>query len=213
MIELEDITYDRKKEIVETYKLIVKLEKISGVSIYHSASLKASIFIMLYNLLEGIVSQSFVLLFENISSNVNHINELTDIMQQLYYKMYQNKLSSAKDIKKFADAYSEIHKVTYDEYKKNVELYSGNLDARKIRDILMTIGNNYELHVKNEEMLVEIKSVRNKLAHGEYSYAEIGRGYTINEIRKKYIFSMFKYVNAYEKQIEIYLDGKKYLKH
>lgn len=212
MIELEDIIYNRKKEIVNTYNLIVSLEQMPNVTIHQSASLKASIFIMLYNLLEGLITQSFTLLFDEIATNVNHIDNLNDSMQKLYYRIYQNKLSSAKEIQKFVVDYPNVHKITYDEYKQKVELYSGNLDARKVRDLLQSIGNQYELHTKNEDVLVDIKSARNKLAHGEFSYAEIGRNYTVTEIKRKYILNMFRYVDAFERQIESYISQKKYLR-
>lgn len=212
MIELEDIIYNRKKEIVNTYNLIVSLEQMPNVTIHQSASLKASVFIMLYNLLEGLVTQSFTILFDEISANVNRIDDLNDSMQKLYYRIYQNKLSSAKKIQEFVATYSSIHKISYDKFKEDVDLYAGNLDARKVRELLQVIGNQYELHTKNEDVLVDIKSTRNKLAHGEFSYAEIGRNYTTKEIKRKYILNMFRYVDAYERQIDLFINQKKYLR-
>lgn len=71
--------------------------------------------------------------------------------------------------------------VGYLELNKYLKLYSGNLDARQIREISKRLG----VPISNEiigDNLVKIKNCRNWLAHGEISFQEACRNYSENEI-------------------------------
>ncbi|WP_223300648.1 MAE_28990/MAE_18760 family HEPN-like nuclease [Oscillatoria nigro-viridis] len=93
------------------------------------------------------------------------------------------------------------------------ELFSGNVDARLIKEIAEKYGFSYQTDfakTKNGQNLVVIKRNRNDLAHGVKSFEEVGRDQTIDElleIKKEVI----EYLRQILHNIKIYLDNQEYL--
>jgi len=57
--------------------------------------------------------------------------------------------------------------------------FSGNLDAREIRNISRKIGFS---EVSNGRNLNEIKNKRNRLAHGEQTFYGVGKDYSLQDL-------------------------------
>ena len=93
------------------------------------------------------------------------------------------------------------------------DLFSGNLDGKKIRETAAEYGFSHLTdHTKtgSGSDLLTVKANRNDLAHGIKSFAEIGRDKTADElleIKKKVI----RYLKQILKNIETYLYNKDYL--
>ena len=209
MIEIKSLFEERKTDIIQTLQLLEDIEKNTSI-IKAGASLKSSIFIMLYNLIEGIVTQSFVKVFETVSV-VSEFSLLNNKIKLLYLKPHPPKIKTSKDILEFIGDISILHKQSFDEYSKESDLFSGNLDAKKIRELLFdSLGVRYEYHCDNEEKLLMIKNFRNQLAHGERSYSELGRDYLKSDI-EKYCNATFDYLDRFIRIIEIYILGEGYL--
>jgi hypothetical protein len=88
---------------------------------------------------------------------------------------------------------------------------SGNIDARKIREIAEQYGFSAKTHklTKGGEKLEIVKKLRNALAHGDISFSECGRDYTVaelKEIRKQVIW----YLRNILKNIERYIEDKRF---
>lgn len=209
MIEIKALFEERKTDILHTLQLLEEIEKKSTI-IKAGSSLKSSIFIMLYNLIEGVVTQSFVKIFEKISF-VSDFSLLNNDIKLLYLKPHPTKIRTSSDILKFTNELSILHKQSFDKYSKESDLFSGNLDARKIRELLVSsLGVKYEYHCVNEERLLMIKNFRNQLAHGERSYSELGRDYLKSDI-EKYSNATFDYLDGFIKIIEKYISEEGYL--
>lgn len=209
MIEIKSLFEERKTDIFHTLHLLEEIEKNTN-TIKAGASLKSSIFIMLYNLIEGVVTQSFVKVFDTVS-NVSVFSLLNNDIKLLYLKPHPTKIRTSKDILEFTNELSVLHKQSFDNYSKESDLFSGNLDARKIRELLTgSLGIKYEYHCDNEERLLLIKNFRNQLAHGERSYSELGRDYLKSDI-EKYCNATFDYLEGFIKIIEIYILEEGYL--
>jgi len=88
------------------------------------------------------------------------------------------------DISRFVDFYSNLpfEIPSYENFKKQIQLYSGNLDAKEIRDVSKKFDVNY-VGASNDKLLLYIKNIRNKLAHGEVKYSEACRDKTDKEIK------------------------------
>ena len=93
------------------------------------------------------------------------------------------------------------------------DLFSGNIDGRKIRDTAAEYGFSHStdpFKTGNGMDLFTIKANRNDLAHGIKSFTEVGRDKTVDElleIKNKTI----SYLRQILKNIEIYLDNQEYL--
>lgn len=206
MVEVENLINERKDDINNT--MILLREHLE--SIQYATLIKSNIFIMLYNLIEGVVTQTYTFLFDTIRNNVNTFDELNNKIKLIYLNLQVGMLEKPADILNYLSRYQDIHKISYEEYTQKRTLYSGNLDAKTIRELNDKIGIRYELHVDNEEKMLTVKNNRNKLAHGELSYQEVGRNYTDSDL-SGYIDAVFNYVTSFKRIIEQYINGEGYL--
>lgn len=89
--------------------------------------------------------------------------------------------------------------------KENMD-FAGNLDAQKIRDLANNIGFNISPDGRN---LVEIKIKRNRLAHGEQTFYDVGRNISVEQL---FIFKdkTFTYLSDVIEKIETFIRDKKY---
>jgi hypothetical protein len=63
------------------------------------------------------------------------------------------------------------------EYLRRQTIFSGNLDARKLNEIGASYGIPYtSFHLEDAERMLFVKNKRNKIAHGEQSMSDGGKG-------------------------------------
>jgi hypothetical protein len=104
---------------------------------------------------------------------------------------------------------TDIILATFDPKK----LFSGNVDARLIKEIAEKYGFSYQTEptkTKNGEKLVDIKDKRNDLAHGVKSFKEVGQGKTIEDLLK-IKEEVIEYLRQILENITTYLDNQEYL--
>lgn len=93
------------------------------------------------------------------------------------------------------------------------ELFSGNVDARLIKEIADKYGFSYQTDfakTKNGQNLVVIKSNRNDLAHGIKSFEEVG-GYQAIEELLEMKEEVIEYLHQILENVKSYLDNQEYL--
>lgn len=156
---------------------------------------KASIFLLLYNLAESSVKQSLSALYDDISAKQLKYNEVIDEVKKVWIEEqhlnFKNK--GTQFIFEAINAISgEIINIRFDEKK-----ISGNIDGRKIKEFSQKHGFSNSTHYKanNGVKMLQVKDQRNRLAHGNISFAECGRNYSINEL------------NLTKKEVMIHLRG------
>lgn len=143
--------------------------------------IKSSIILLVYNTVEGCFAKLNKEIFSFIAENHIPINKLNTELQNVYYRYYKNMITNVKEVKKFYEN-SSITSITYDEICDKVTLFSGNLDARSIREFSKKqIGINNITSVYGQK-LVCIKNLRNKLAHGEITFQDAVKDKTLEEI-------------------------------
>jgi ABC-type microcin C transport system permease subunit YejB len=109
--------------------------------------------------------------------------------------------------------YTDKTGIVYENYKgylKTLDISSeasGNLDARKIREIAKKYG--FTVPEKCDE-LIDIKKFRNQLAHGEKTFSEIGREKSVVELIKINT-RVIIYLRIILKNIRKFIDRKNYL--
>ncbi len=200
MNDIENILCFRYREIRE---LIIKLavDENSGLSNNPSiTTLKAALFLIFYNLIESVMYTIYEVLFDEISINCSRFSKLSPSVQQ-QYKKYDKKNCIAED---------DLLALSLEDYLRKVTLFSGNLDARAIRTLLHDWGIEADFHVKEEERLRDIREYRNTLAHGERAFKEIGRNYTMRDMRK-YSRTLYQYLNSLVQTIKPYIEEKRYM--
>lgn len=94
------------------------------------------------------------------------------------------------------------------------KLFSGNVDARKIReqasDYGFPIPEGDYLRTRNGVELLKVKNKRNDLAHGVKSFSDVGGEYTLREIVDLGRFCM-AYMESLLQCVNTYLDSRDYV--
>ncbi|MFZ4262445.1 MAE_28990/MAE_18760 family HEPN-like nuclease [Sphingobacterium sp. HJSM2_6] len=147
--------------------------------------LKANLLLMLYNFVESVVSNSI----DAIRDNIYHDNETNfDCLKN------EIKIQIIKDLKtntspeEFVKICTLVTKDIIKRSFKKEKISKGNID----REIISELSDIYGFNIKNSnyqetghgESLTTIKLKRNDLAHGTFSFAEIGKEYTMPDLEK-----------------------------
>lgn len=147
-----------------------------------SKILKANGFLLLYNLIEATVRNSIVAIFNSITADKLTYKSLSENLKKLWVRQ------EIKEIRDFNQSKNKIfeisEKVLNDsllDFKIECVNISGNIDAQSIRDIAKQFGY---AETSNGRDLLTIKEKRNKLAHGEFTFSEIGKEYTVGDLIK-----------------------------
>lgn len=164
--------------------------------------LKANALIMIYNLVESSITGGILTIYDKLKTDRYSYKDVTKEIQNIWvsfkfnqvynknahYNSYKNKAVSIID--------DILQNKPLEMDRKAINI-SGNLDANKIREICTKHGINYNCapECKGGRVLEDVKNKRNELAHGEKSFAECGRDYTLEDLKK---------IN---KQTTIFLEG------
>ena len=171
-------------------------------------TLKASGFLLLYNLVEATMSNIIEAIFDRLKSERISYDEIRPELKKVVLRNLKKRTSS--------DIHLNIVLISFDIINAGFDkkdLFSGNLDGRKIRETANEYGFSHVTdHVKtgNGSDLLTIKANRNDLAHGVKSFAEIGRDKTADELLEMKS-KVIRYLRQILQNIEIYLDNEEYL--
>ncbi len=172
---------------------------------------KANIFIMLYNLVESSISAAI----EQIHISIKNDSAVTfDGIKDGIKKNIIKYLQTKKNVDKFI---TEVHSISIDIVMSCFEkksVFSGNADRDEIVKLANLYGFSFDSDyaiTKHGEKLRKIKLHRNELAHGDVSFYEIGRDYTISEI-ENYKNEVIAYIEKIILNIESYINNKEYKK-
>lgn len=147
---------------------------------------------MTYNMVEGVFSTLISSLFDYIMDYSIPFEKLPKKMQKIYLSYHMKNIGdNIKKLKEFRTAEYLCNVSSFD-YLKKEKLFSGNLDAKKIREISERFGITISNTIQGKELL-PIKNIRNKLAHGEKDYSIACRDFTIKEIKKN-VRSCYKFM-------------------
>ena len=171
-------------------------------------TLKASGFLLLYNLVESTMRNAIEAIFDELQGQGVSYDQITPQLKKIVLKNLKKRNPD--------DIFSSITAISIDIIIASFDredLFSGNLDGRKIRDTATEYGF---LHITdfaktgNGTDLLIIKENRKHLAHGLKSFAEVGRAKSADElleIKKKTV----TYLRQILQNIEQYLSNQDYL--
>ena len=171
--------------------------------------MKANGFLLLYNLIEATIRNSISAILNSISTDKLTFKLLSDNLKKLWINQ---EINNTKDISKFKEKVSELsEKILNDsllEFSQECINISGNIDAQKIRDIAKKFGY---LEPKDGRGLQTIKDKRNQLAHGEFTFSDIGKNYTSNDLID-YKSEVVSFIEGVLNNVEVYINTKGYKK-
>lgn len=136
-----------------------------------------------YNTIEGCFAKLNEEIFSFISENHIPIERLNVELQNVYYRYYKNTITDVESLKKFYEN-RNLTSITYNEICDKVTLFSGNLDARSIREFSKKQIGMSNISTAYGRKIVIIKNLRNKLAHGEITFQDAVKDNTLKEIEE-----------------------------
>jgi len=170
--------FDRRKIEVDEY--ISHLEMLNqqlGFSPSLMNTMKSSALLMMYNIVESTMTNLLQDVFDHLESKKISFDSLNSTMKVLVL-VYSKKRNPATLVEKMNKSTLNLVVACFD----RSELFSGNLDCKKIRETLKDIGVQTQ-HTYREGALLQVKTERNDLAHGIKSFADCGKAYTTQQLR------------------------------
>lgn len=229
------ILFQERMEDINDYLSFVKLlidkkpklvyESEDGVSIASEIDLdithilKANAYIILYNLIEATISNAIEDIHIVFSNDLSLcVDTVTLNLTKVAFKNIDTKTMSEIDFS-IENVSKTIFKTWLEAHKKLVianknPLFSGNVDAKKIREVAESYGFSSvtdQMKTRNGVTLVSIKAARNSLAHGSESFRSKGQNASIDEIMRMKD-EVFHYLNRILDNIGDYLDSKAYVR-
>lgn len=173
----------------------------------------ANAFLILYNLIESTVRNSIVEIYTKVEDDELTFDKLSDKLQKLWIKQTTDKLKEnnfkAETLRKYVlNLANDILQRETVKLTKDKMDFSGNLDAGKIRKLADKIGFDKTLNGRNLE---QIKNKRNRLAHGDQTFYDVGKDFSVGDLT---IFKneTFAYLADIIDNIEKFITDKKYTK-
>lgn len=152
---------------------------------------KATGFLMLYNVIEAAIRSAFTHLYEQVTASGCTAATATDRIREVWidqqHRLLTRETASPSNYRDGA-AYmvaSVIAKTVLDLDPHKLPV-SGNLDARKIRDLCTEHGIPCKTpqKAKGGVDLKLVKDQRNALAHGDKTFSECGRETTVADLQR-----------------------------
>jgi hypothetical protein len=171
-------------------------------------TLKANGFLLLYNLVESTMRNAIEAIFDEFKNQAISFDQLKPEIKMIVLQNLK-KRSPKKIHLQINQISTDIITATFERQ----ELFSGNVDARLIKEIAEKYGFSYQTEfakTKNGQNLVVIKHNRIDLAHGLKSFEDVGRDKTIEELLE-IKDEVIEYLRQILENIKTYLDNQEYL--
>lgn len=183
-----------------------KLEKIEPDL---AKTLKANGFLLLYNLVESSMRKAIEEIYFSIKREGISFDDVKEGIRREIVIYLKNK----KNADEFVSEVNSIAKDIFEVCFSAETLFAGNVDARKIKELAKKYGFVIRIREakKREISLLTVKTRRNGLAHGDYSFKECGKDYSIPQMLK-IKNEVTSYLNKTLDIIEVYIDNKDFLK-
>ena len=171
----------------------------------------ANAFLILYNLIESTVRNSLIEIYTAINKDdaINYEN-LSENLKKIWIEQNTDNLKEGSFRPDTLRNY--VFNLAKDILSNETILlankmdFSGNLDARKVKDIANKVG--FEEPVGGDS-LVRIKNKRNRLAHGEQTFYDAGENFTVGEITN-FKDETFSYLSDVITKIEAFITESAY---
>lgn len=167
-------------------------------------TLKASCYLLLYNLIESTMRNAVEAIFEELKVNRTSFDECRWELREEILRNFK-KRSTDKLLSRLITIACDVIHETFE----GSEIFGGNLDARTIRKTAVRFG--FEPPVGSQfHLLQTVKDVRNDLAHGVKSFAEVGRNASTPDLMEAKEQTI-EILRQTLENIQIYLSGQLYL--
>ncbi|MEH6353106.1 MAE_28990/MAE_18760 family HEPN-like nuclease [Pseudomonas sp. 3JA] len=209
--------YNKRKTEVTSYLNLVSFLNGDNIeiknddnSIYivtsvETTTLKASFFLVLYNIVEATVREGIRSIYNAINDQGLSFSKLNDRLQEIWWHSHHESISSTpRDalIRRVYEVYCLCKTETSPEFRDFIAGISGNLDADGVRSVCQKYGIE---PVADGRDLKSVKNNRNWLAHGNKSFSEVGKDATPSELQES-MARVFSFLDEYVNNITSYIE-------
>lgn len=211
---------DRKNEIEFYYSIMLDIENRSGkIQTVDNSKflriLKSNFLLMLYNLIEACVVSGMMEIYESLNDSESNYEDLIDEIRVLWSNYKIDEIYTSSGIrssyeKSVQDIIAQIinHQPIF--LERNALGISGNLDARKIKELCDKHRIHYIASDK-DGCLRTVKEKRQNLAHGDESFGDCARDMTLSDL-EHIKDEVIKFIKDILNGMKDYYDNKQYLK-
>jgi hypothetical protein len=183
--------------------------------------MKAGVFLHLYNLVEATVSVSLRRIGEAIKEEGATYGRLNEKWRRAWIKQEAQTSGGLAPDKRLELALALCDRVVRDFVIDFVpDVNTGNLDDRRIEDVAKAYGVELRIRPKvvglvkfqvlnDQGALGLVRVKRNTLAHGQESFSDCGRAYTVAELRRHTIVTIL-YLRDVIASFERFLRDRKF---
>jgi hypothetical protein len=175
-------------------------------------TLKGEVFLLLYNLIESTLKESITHIHDVLKGEDICFNQLRpEFKKEILNRAKSDKIGIDNLCKNTAlDISKQLLAATF---RANI-IFSGNIDHKEVCEQAKIYGFKTESDygkTKHGNNLKLIKDKRNDLAHGNVSFSEIGKSYSVEQMNE-YSQEVFNYLDSITTHISNALIQKDYLK-
>lgn len=216
-----DIFNDRKYEINFYYSIMTEIDNgspdintIDNRRFYKI--MKSNFLLMLYNLVEACVVSGMMEIYEDLKNDGCSYNQVIHEIQDIWSKNQIDKIyGPATERVTYENRVQQIiQDITTNApiiLSKDALGISGNLNARKIKELCDKHRIRYRLQTQGES-LERVKRERNSLAHGDVSFSDCARDLTIGDL-EDIKNEVIQFLNDILDGMKDYYDQKLYKVH
>jgi hypothetical protein len=209
---------DEISEFLELIKFLEEVEIITGepensrvITLSLKNTLKGQVFLLLYNLIEATMRESIGYIQYVLTERKISFNQLRAELRKEILKRAKSKDVGLDELWKetASDISRQLLAATFEKKK----IFSGNINHKEICEQAKIYGFKTETEyteTKHGNSLEIIKDKRNNLAHGNSSFSEIGKHYSIQDI-ENFVNEVINYLESITTHITDYLSQQGYL--
>jgi hypothetical protein len=170
-----------------------------------SPMLKATGFLVLYNLAEASMRDGITAIHDAMTADCVSFDQLHRELKKVVAKnAFKCRVDDLADLGELA---RDVVGRTFDA----AEVFSGNVDARAIRTVAKKYGFDHRTTAgATGATLLTVKTARNDLGHGVKSFVEVGRDHSIEDMLK-IKEEVIGYLRGVVSNIVKFIEGKAYL--
>ncbi|HFF8549482.1 TPA: MAE_28990/MAE_18760 family HEPN-like nuclease [Kluyvera cryocrescens] len=174
-------------------------------------TLKGTVYILLYNLIESTMREAICFIHETIyDRNIQFDNLKKNLKSEILKRLKNESVSIDNFVSGLTKGIS--CGISYGTFNKK-KLFSGNIDREEIKEKALVYGfstSSDYIHTKHGEKLSTVKQHRNDLAHGNVSFSEIGKNVSYQDLENVSL-EVIAYLDAIATNIEQYIHSDGYL--
>lgn len=209
MSDLQRALSEKKIEANQMFEIISDIQRSDiANTITKAAMLRSAFVLLLYNMVE---STAF-LVFERVHERVaaEHYDSLCGEMRRIWVDYFFSHHGPSDHHLHMEGTLDQTLKFPLlDVFSKKVKLFSGNLDGRKLNELLKRYGIGL-ITAQGRENLVTVKNRRNSVAHGEDMFKEACRDLSDSDLLELRD-STFAALDDLVANVEIFLARRAYL--